>query len=61
MPLHRAIKEQKIEYFMLKVVKEVQFIYTYPLLIMESCCMDQYDSITNGYNTKHSVCMFDLY
>jgi hypothetical protein len=61
MPLHRAIKEQGIENFTFEVVKEVEFIDTYHLLIIESCCMDQYDSITNGYNTKHSVCMFDLY
>ena len=61
MPLHRAIKEQGIENFTFEVVKEVEFIDTYHLLIIESCCMDQYDSITNGFNTKHSVCMFDLY
>ncbi len=36
------------------------------LLIIESWCMDEYDmdeydSINNGYSTKHSVCMFNLY
>jgi hypothetical protein len=61
MPLHRAIKEQGIENFTFDVVKEFEFIDTNHLLIIESCCMDQYDSITNGFNTKHSVCMFDLY
>ena len=61
MPLHKAIKDQGIENFSFEVIKTVEFIDSYHLLIIESCCMDQYDSITNGYNTKHSVCMFDLY
>jgi hypothetical protein len=61
MPLHRAIKEQGIENFSFEVIKTVDYIDAYHLLIIESCCMDEYDSINNGYNTKHSVCMFDLY
>ena len=61
MPLHRAIKDIGINKFHFKVIKTVEFIDTYHLLILESCCMDEYDSINNGYNTKHSVCMFDLY
>ncbi len=61
MPLHRAIKDQGIENFSFEVIKTVDYIDTYHLLIIESCCMDEYDSINNGYNTKHSVCMFDLY
>ena len=61
MPLHRAIKDQGVENFSFEVIKTVDYIDTYHLLIIESCCMDEYDSINNGYNTKHSVCMFDLY
>ncbi len=61
MPLQRAIKEQGSETFKFEVIKTVEYIDTYHLLIMESCCMDEYGSITNGYNTKHSVCMVDLY
>jgi hypothetical protein len=61
MPLHRAIKAQGIEHFSFEVIKTVEYIDSYHLLIIESCCMDEYDSINNGYNTKHSVCMFDLY
>jgi len=61
MPLHRAIKDLGIENFSFEVIKTVDYIDTYHLLIIESCCMDEYDSINNGYNTKHSVCMFDLY
>jgi hypothetical protein len=61
MPLHRAIKDQGIENFSFEVIKTVEYIDTYHLLIIESCCMDEHDSITNGYNTKHSVSMFDLY
>ena len=61
MPLHRAIKAQGIENFNFEVIKTVEYIDSQQLLIYESCCMDEYDSITNGYNTKHSVPMFDLY
>jgi hypothetical protein len=60
MPLHRAIKDQGVK-FSFEVIKTVDNIDTYHLLIIESCCMDEYDSTNNGYNTKHSVCMFDLY
>ncbi len=60
MPLHRTIKDQGIENFSFEVIKTVDYIDTYHLLIIESCCMDEYDSINNGYNTKHSVCMFDF-
>ena len=61
MPLHRAIEAQGIENFNFEVIKTVEYIDSQQLLIYESCCMDEYDSITNGYNTKHSVPMFDLY
>jgi hypothetical protein len=63
MPLHRAIKNQGIENFSFEVIKTVEYIDTHHLLIMESCCMDEYDSISlsHGYKTKHSVPMFDLY
>ena len=61
MPLHRAIKAQGIENFKFEVIKTVEYIDEQQLLIIESCCMDDCDSINNGYNTKHSVCMFDLY
>ncbi len=61
MPLHRAIKDQGIETFEFKVIKTVEYICSQQLLIYESCCIDEYDSIYNGYNTKHSVCMFNLY
>ena len=47
--------------FSFEVIKTVEYIDTQQLLIYESCCMDEYDSITNGYNTQHSVTMFDLY
>jgi hypothetical protein len=40
MPLHRAIKDQGIENFSFEVIKTVDYIDTYPLLIIESCCMD---------------------
>ena len=61
MPLHRAIKDKGIETFNFEVIKTVEYIDSHQLLIYESCCMDEYDSIRQGYNTKHSVCMFDLY
>jgi hypothetical protein len=61
MPLHRAIKDQGVENFSFDVIKTVDYIESCHLLIIESCCMDKYDSINNGYNTKHSACMFDLY
>ena len=61
MPLHRAIKDKGIETFNFEVIKTVEYIDSHQLLIYESCCMDEYDSIGQGYNTKHSVCMFDLY
>jgi hypothetical protein len=61
MPLHRAIKDQGIENFSFEVIKTVEFIDEQHLLIIESCYMDKYDSICNGYNTKHSVDMFNLY
>ncbi len=60
MPLHRAIKDHGIENFSFEVIKTVEFIDDQHLLIIESCYMDNYDSICNGYNTKHSVPMFDL-
>jgi hypothetical protein len=61
MPLHRAIKAQGIENFKFEVIKTVEYIDSQQLLIFESCCMDEYDSINNGYNTKHSIDMFNLY
>ena len=61
MPLHRAIKDQGIENFSFEVIKTVEYIDNEQLLIIESCYMDKYDSITNGFNTKHSVDMFNLY
>jgi group I intron endonuclease len=61
MPLHRAIKAQGIENFKFEVIKTVEYIDSQQLLIYESCCIDEYDSINNGYNTKHSVDMFNLY
>ncbi len=61
MSLHRAIKDQGVEKFSFEVIKTVDYIDTYHLLIIESCCMDGYDSINNGYNTKNRVPMFDLY
>jgi hypothetical protein len=61
MPLHRAIKDQGIENFSFEVIKTVEYIDNEQLLIIESCYMDKFDSITNGYNTKHSVDMFNLY
>ncbi len=62
MPLHRAIKKKGIEKtFSCEVIKTVDYIDTYHSLIIESCCMDEYDSINNGYNNKYSVSMFDLY
>ena len=61
MPLHRAINDQGIENFSFEVIKTVEYIDNEQLLIIESCYMDKFDSITNGYNTKHSVDMFNLY
>ena len=61
MPLHRAIKAQVIEIFNFEVIKTVEYIDSQQLLTYESCCMDEYDSITNGWNTKHSIDMFNLF
>jgi hypothetical protein len=61
MPLHRAIKDQGIGNVSFEVIKTVEYIDTYHLSIIESCCMDEYKSINNGYNNKHSADMFDLY
>jgi group I intron endonuclease len=61
MPLHRAIKDKGIEKFSFEVIKTVEYIDEQHLLIIESCYMDKYDSICNGYNTKHGVDMFNLY
>ncbi len=57
MLLHRAIKDQGIEFFSFEVIKKVECIDDQHFLIFESCCMDKYDSIRNGYNTKHSIDM----
>jgi hypothetical protein len=61
MTLHRAIKAQGIQKIKFEAIKTVEYIDSQQLLIDESCCIDEYDSINNGYNTKHSVSMFDLY
>ncbi len=61
MPLPRAINDRGNEKFSFEVIKTVEFIDEQHLLIIERCYMDKYDSICNGYNTKHSVPMFDLY
>ncbi len=53
MPLHRAIKDQGIENFSFEVMNI--------LIVKDHLFMDEYDSICNGYNIKHSICMFDLY
>ena len=57
----KFIKDQGIENFSFEVIKTVEYIDNEQLLITESCYMDKYDSITNGFNTKHSVDMFNLY
>ncbi len=51
----------KIKEFSFEVIKTVDYIDTYHLLIIESCFMVEHSSINNGYNAKHSVYMFDLY
>jgi hypothetical protein len=61
MPLHRAMKDQGIENFSFEVIKTVEYIDEQHLLIIERWYMDKYESISNGYNTKHSVDMFNLY
>jgi hypothetical protein len=61
MPLYRAIKGQGIGNFSFEVIKTVEYIDEQHLLIIESCYMDKYDSVSNGYNTKHSVDMFNSY
>jgi hypothetical protein len=60
-PLHRAIKDQGMKNFSFEVIKMVDYIDEQHLLIIESCYMDKYDSISNGYNTKYSVDMYKLY
>ncbi len=61
MPLHRAIKDNGIENFSFEVIKTVDHIDCQHLLIIESCYMYKYDSISIGYNAKHSIDMFNLY
>ncbi len=39
MPLHRVIKVQGVENFSFEVIKTVEYIDTYHLLIIESCYM----------------------
>jgi hypothetical protein len=55
MPLHRAIGDQGFENFSFQVIKTVEYIGEYHLLLIKSCCMDQYDSIKTGYSIKRSV------
>ena len=43
------------------MIEEVQYIDIEQLHILESVYMDKFNSISGGYNTKHSVSMFDLY
>ncbi len=46
MPLRRAIKDQDIENFSFELIKTVEYIDEQHLLIIESCYMDKYDSIS---------------
>ncbi len=55
------MKDQGIENFSFEVIKTVEYIDEQHLLIIERWYMDKYESISNGYNTKHSVDMFNLY
>jgi hypothetical protein len=55
------VLEKQILKILQNASKESKYIEECPLLIFESCCMDEYDSITNGFNIKHSVDMFRLY
>ncbi len=47
MRLHRTIDEQVTDKFKLKVIKSSGYNGNYLLLSMESCCIDQFDSIQN--------------
>ena len=61
MPLHRAVKELGKENFKFEIIKQVDWFDEEQLLIHESCCMDEYNSIVCGYNTKHSIDMQNLF
>ena len=61
MPLHRAIKNQEIEFLKFKAIKLLNINTSNILSIIESCCVDKYDSVNKEYNTNHSVDMFNLY
>ncbi len=51
MPWRSAIKDQGFENFLFdsEVFKTVEYIDSYHLLIIESCCMDEYDSISIAF------------
>ena len=60
-PLHQAIQHKGADKFKFEMIEEVPYIDIEQLHILESVYMDKFNSISGGYNTKHSVSLFDLY
>ena len=60
-PLHQAIQHKGKDKFKFEMIDEVEYIDIEQLHILESVYMDKFNSISGGYNTKHSVQLFDLF
>ena len=60
-PLHKAIQNKGPNKFKFEMIEEVEYIDIEQLHILESVYMDKFNSISGGYNTKHSIDLFDLF
>lgn len=58
-PLHNDMK--LYDNWKIDLIKEIDFVDIEQLLILETCYIMSYDSITNGYNTKLSVKYENIY
>ena len=59
--LHWDIQELGLENFNIELVEKVEYIDEETLLIAETTYIMAYNSIANGYNTKHSISLENLY
>ena len=59
--LHRDIQELGPENFNIELVEKIKYIDDETLLIAETTYIMSYDSINNGYNTKYSISLENLF
>ena len=61
MPLHEEIRNNGCEGWTFEIIKEVDIIEEEQLLIHETTEIIKHNSVSNGYNVKHSIDITNIY